>query len=109
MEYDLIGCERFTLVIDDTDFSQERMHLDTFFNIITNRDVILFDFNSICSDNSKSKHRRVVVFEKDKQVMTIKVSNQVIKEENRYPIIEIDIKYYGSYRMKENMILLMNI
>ena len=48
MNNNLLGSRRFTLVIDEFDLDQQRMHLDTYFNILNNEYCLVLDFND-CS------------------------------------------------------------
>lgn len=45
MDNNLIGKKRFGIVKDEKDRDQQRMHLDTIFNIIDSSTVLLFDFD----------------------------------------------------------------
>lgn len=45
MNNNLIGTKRFGIVKDEKDRDQQRMHLDTIFNIIDSSTVLLFDFD----------------------------------------------------------------
>lgn len=47
MENDLLGTKIFGLVVDENDFNQHRMHLDTIFNILSPEEVILLDMNTV--------------------------------------------------------------
>jgi arginine deiminase len=62
MENDLIGFDKLALVIDENDFSQERMHLDTFFNVLSTSHVVLLNFGTIPDSELKPKYRKVVVY-----------------------------------------------
>lgn len=44
LDNDLIGSRRFGVVKDEKDRDQQRMHLDTIFNLIDEKNVILLDF-----------------------------------------------------------------
>jgi len=86
MENDLIGCERLALVIDENEFSQDRMHLDTFFNILNDKNVVLLDFAAMgLNKNNKPLHRKVVIYEKDKLMLIQKKSSQgrILNEEEK--------------------------
>jgi arginine deiminase len=65
MTNDLLGTERFALVIDNNDFNQQRMHLDTFFNILNNKNVILLDFEQLSKLNDRKISRSVLIYSKD--------------------------------------------
>jgi arginine deiminase len=101
MENDLIGCDRLALIIDDNDYAQERMHLDTFFNILKDKTVILLDFHSLGLKNNKPMHRRVVVYEKDKENFERKNSGDKNKDIDFIKNLEIESQTYGNYRLKE--------
>ena len=62
MEKDLLGTDRFGLVVDDTDLDQQRMHLDTFFNIINKEYVLALDFLDV---PIKKVTRKVQVYSKN--------------------------------------------
>ncbi len=48
MNNNLLGSRRFTLVIDEFDLDQQRMYLDTYFNILNNEYCLVLDFDD-CS------------------------------------------------------------
>jgi arginine deiminase len=45
MDNDLLGTRYFGVVKDEHDRDQQRMHLDTIFNLIDEKHVILLDFD----------------------------------------------------------------
>ena len=47
MENDLLGTKRFGVVTDLTDMNQDRMHLDTFFNVLNPEEVVLLDMDTV--------------------------------------------------------------
>lgn len=47
MENDLLMTKRFCIVNDENDFDQHRMHLDTFFNILSPEEVMLLDMDTV--------------------------------------------------------------
>lgn len=47
MENDLLGTERFGVVVDKNDMNQDRMHLDTYFNVLNPEEVILLDMDTV--------------------------------------------------------------
>ena len=54
MNNNLLGSRRFALVIDEFDLDQQRMHLDTYFNILNNEYCLVFDFDDcskVCGKN----------------------------------------------------------
>lgn len=64
MANDLFGSETVALIIDENDKNQERMHLDTFFNIISDKAVLLTNF----AETDSSLCRRVEVYSKQAQL-----------------------------------------
>jgi len=62
MENDLLGTDRFALVLDENDFTQQRMHLDTFFNIINPSHVICLDFNELTEYYGREIDRKVEIY-----------------------------------------------
>jgi len=110
MENDLLGCERLALIIDENDMAQERMHLDTYFNILTDKTVVLLDFDSMGNNKQgKPLRRRVVVFEKNKELLTLKKKKTsdfkiygLSKNASNDEALEIETKketHYGLYKM----------
>lgn len=47
MDNDLLGTDRFGAVVDRTDLSQQRMHLDTYFNMVNADTALLLDFSTV--------------------------------------------------------------
>jgi len=113
MENDLLGCERLALVIDQNDFAQERMHLDTFFNILNEKTVVLLDFAKMGEKNGKPLHRKVVIYEKNREILSLKKKktsdikafggNLREKEKEHDDALELVKKetHYGLYRLTE--------
>jgi arginine deiminase len=64
MVNDLLGTERFALVFDENDFTQQRMHLDTFFNIINEHSVLLLDFEQLSKTSGRTISRSVKIYSK---------------------------------------------
>lgn len=61
LEQQLFGTERVVVVEDTTDLDQDRMHLDTVFNIVDTRFVVLHE--GLCSVDAASKiKRRALVY-----------------------------------------------
>jgi len=85
MENDLIGCDRLALCIDTDDLDQERMHLDTFFNVLGDKAVILLDFDDLSRIKGKTINRKIKIFSKKEEEILSKGS--------------IDNNYYGDYSL----------
>jgi len=65
MENDLLGTERFALVVDETDLDQQRMHLDTFFNILSLNKCVVLDFEELSKIQGRQIGRKVFVYSKN--------------------------------------------
>jgi len=57
MENDLLGYERFGLVIDKNDFHIDTMHLLSYFNTISENEVMLMDLSAI--EGNKDPRRKL--------------------------------------------------
>jgi len=87
MENDLIGCDKLALVIDTDDLDQERMHLDTFFNVLSEKAVVIIDFDDVSKFKGKNINRKIQVFtKKEEEILSKKPINE---------------KYYGEYCLIE--------
>jgi len=62
MENDLLGHDRFALIVDTQDLNQDRMHLDCIFNIVSRTEVVLLDFKTV--DPKRDLRRKVMIFKK---------------------------------------------
>jgi arginine deiminase len=62
LEKNLFGTDRVALVHDFHDHDQERMHLDTVFNILSTKDVILLDFHSVPKSKTTNIDRVVATY-----------------------------------------------
>jgi len=82
MENDLLGTERMALVIDETDLDQQRMHLDTFFNILSPTHVLLLDFEELSKIKGKSINRRVYTYSNSDRSISSDVA-KALEEKNK--------------------------
>lgn len=87
MENDLIGCDRLALCIDSDDLDQERMHLDTFFNVLSEKAVVIIDFDDLTKLKGKRINRKVQIYSK--------------KEEEILSKKPLSDTYYGDYCLIE--------
>ncbi len=65
MEKDLLGTRRFGMVLDREDNSQQRMHLDTYFNMVNATNCLLLDFDTVPNPEKKNLKRYVRLFTQD--------------------------------------------
>ena len=65
MEKDLLGTQFMAIIYDDEDLDQQRMHLDTYFNMLSDKYVIVLNFTE-CEEKYKKKvNRKVFLFEQN--------------------------------------------
>lgn len=79
MENNLLGTERFAVVFDETDLDQQRMHLDTYFNIVSEKYVVVLDFEKTGEIVNKKINRKVLLFNSKKNIQPIDSGNPKIK------------------------------
>ena len=79
MENNLLGSRRFAIVVDENDLDQQRMHLDTYFNILNNDYCIVLDFEDCGKACGKNVNRKVYLFDR-KGEEGIKSDNDKIKD-----------------------------
>ena len=64
MNNNLLGSRRFALIIDQYDLDQQRMHLDTYFNILNNDYCIVLDFEDCGKACGKNVNRKVYLYDR---------------------------------------------
>ena len=103
MEKDLLGTRFTALCYDENDEDQQRMHLDTYFNILNDKNAIVIDFDEVGKSEKKEKNidRRVYYFDNDKEAKKIESDRDFIKNEvGEYKLIKI---YDSFYKFLEDM------
>ena len=94
MENDLLGTQFMAIVYDDEDLDQQRMHLDTYFNMLSDKHVIVLNFTE-CEEKYKKKvNRKVFLFEQNAK-NPISEDEVVVNETN---IADIP-KVVGNYKL----------
>jgi arginine deiminase len=108
MKNDLLGTEKFALIIDETDLNQKRMHLDTFFNILDRQNVVLMDFEEYSNKKGFNVNRRVELYvqseknEDDPQIGKYAISKKFetfedfLKDEG-YNIVKFTVEDQANY------------
>lgn len=86
MEKDLLGTRYLALIYDEEDQDQDRSHLDTFFNILNDKYVVVLDLNKLQIKSKKSVERKVFLFDRNGKE-SIKSENDNIKDK------------YGEYKL----------
>ena len=94
MEKDFLGTRFMAIVYDDEDLDQQRMHLDTYFNFLSDKHVIVLNFTE-CEEKYKKKvNRKVFLYEEN---ANNKISESEI-EANGTNITDIP-KVVGNYKL----------
>ena len=101
MENDYLGTRYLAVVYDKEDLDQQRMHLDTYFNFLNDKYVIVLDFDEVQKHYKNKKiERKVYLFDNkaDKGIDSddIKVTNS----SGKYKLVKIYDKFYDF--LKEN-------
>ena len=97
MEKDLLGTRYMALCCDENDQDQQRMHLDTYFNILNDNNVVVIDFDEVREKSEKEKNidRRVYYFDNDKDAKEIESDRGHIKNKvGEYKLIKIYDSFY---------------
>ena len=97
MEKDLLGTRYMALCYDENDMDQQRMHLDTYFNILNDKNAIVIDFDEVGKSEKKEKNidRRVYYFDNDKDAKKIESDREFIKNEvGEYKLVKIYDSFY---------------
>ena len=95
MREDLLGTDRFAVVHDDSDLDQQRMHLDTFFNIVTEKHCVVLDFEETSKIVKKNIERKVYLYSKSAS------AEDEIKAENfnskvgKYHLVKVFDSFYS--------------
>lgn len=88
MKNDLLGTDKLALCIDTDDLDQERMHLDTFFNILTEDCVVIIDFDDLSRFKGKTINRKIQVYSKNKEVIEAKKDLETLDKHGEYVLVE---------------------
>ena len=95
MEKDLLGTRYMALCYDETDKDQQRMHLDTYFNILNDNNVVVIDFDEVGKQANKKIDRRVYYYDNDKNAKEIESDRNMIKGKiGEYKLIKIYDSFY---------------
>ena len=99
MENDFLGTRYMAIIYDDEDRDQQRMHLDTYFNILSGDYVIVLDFDDVQKYYPNKKIGRKVYLYDNEAISSIKSDNNDISQIiGKYKLINI---YNNFYRFLE--------
>ena len=96
MKKDLLGTRYMAICCDENDKDQQRMHLDTYFNILSDDYAVILDFNDVSKNikNILNIDRKVYYYDNDNNAKEIESDNEEIKNRvGEYKLINI----YGSF------------
>ena len=105
MNNNLIGSRRFALVVDEFDLDQQRMHLDTYFNILNDEYCLVLDFEDCSKVCGKNINRKVYLYDRKNDEEGIKSDSDNIKSQcGFYKLSKIfdnfyDYLNYEGYKM----------
>ena len=95
MEKDLLGTRYMALCYDENDKDQQRMHLDTYFNILNDNNALVIDFDEVGKHENKKIDRRVYYFDNNKDAKEITSDRDMIKNKvGEYKLIKIYDSFY---------------
>ena len=95
MEKDLLGTRYMALSYDENDKDQQRMHLDTYFNILNDNNALVIDFDEVGKHENKIIDRKVYYFDNDKDAKEITSDRDMIKNKvGEYKLVKIYDSFY---------------
>ena len=96
MENDFLGTRFLAVVYDKEDLDQQRMYLDTYFNILNDKYVIVLDFNEVEKHYKNKKIERKVYFYDYNAVKGIDSDDvKVTNSSGKYKLVKIYDKFYN--------------
>ena len=95
MENDFLGTRYMAIIYDDEDKDQQRMHLDTYFNILSDEYAVVLDFDEVQKYYPNKKIGRKVYLYDNEAVNPIESNNiDIPKKVGKYNLINIYNKFY---------------
>ena len=95
MEKDFIGTRYLAIIYDSEDLDQQRMHLDTYFNILNDKNVIVLDFDEVQTYYKDKKIERKVYLYDNKATTAINSDNEKVPNSSgEYKLVKIYKKFY---------------
>ena len=78
MKNDLLGTRYMAICLDENDLDQQRMHLDTYFNILNNDNALVIDFDEVGKKENKKNNidRKVYLYDNNKDTKEIASDNK---------------------------------
>ena len=97
MKNDLLGTRYMGICLDENDLDQQRMHLDTYFNILNNDNALVIDFDEVKKKENKKNNidRKVYLYDNNKDVKEIESDNKNMDNKiGEYKLIKIYDSFY---------------
>ena len=95
MENDLLGTRYMALCVDENDLDQQRMHLDTYFNILNDNNALVIDFEQVGKQVGKNIGRKVFYYDNNEDTKEIQSNNKDIKNKiGKYKLVKIFEDFY---------------
>ena len=97
MKNDLLGTRYMAICLDENDLDQQRMHLDTYFNILNDNNVLVIDFEDVKKEEKKELNidRKVYYYDNNKDIKEIESDNKNIDNKiGEYKLIKIYDSFY---------------
>ena len=97
MKNDLLGTRYMAICSDENDLDQQRMHLDTYFNILNDNNAVVIDFDDVQKQENKKTNidRKVYYYDNDKNAKEIESDKEDIKNKvGEYKLIKIYDSFY---------------
>ena len=97
MKNDLLGTRYMAICSDENDLDQQRMHLDTYFNILNDNNAVVIDFDDAQKQENKKANidRKVYYYDNDKNAKEIESDKEDIKNKvGEYKLIKIYDSFY---------------
>ena len=97
MKNDLLGTRYMAICSDENDLDQQRMHLDTYFNILNDNNAVVIDFDDVQKQENKKTNidRKVYYYDNEKNAKEIESDKEDIKNKvGEYKLIKIYDSFY---------------
>ena len=103
MENDFIGTRYMSIIYDGEDKDQQRMHLDTYFNILSDKYVVVLDFDDVQKYYPDKKIERKAYLYDNEANDSIESDNfDIPKKIGKYKLINIYEKFYDFLEKRLN-------
>ena len=95
MKNDFVGTRYMVIIYDGEDKDQQRMHLDTYFNILSDKYAVVLDFDDVKKYYPDKKiERKVYLYDNEANESIESDNSEVPKSIGRYKLINIYEKFY---------------